>query len=99
MKKNQIQAATLIVVVAFPLLLYFFVKYSSTAHFERLPYQYSLSPEGDTVYHWMPDFSFTDQNGESIIKDDMLGDVYIVSFFDGMEEEHVKEKSDSYNFL
>lgn len=99
MKKNQIQAVTLIVVVAFPLLLYFFVKYSSTAHFERLPFQYSLSAEGDTIFHKMPAFSFTDQTGKSFSQSDMLDDVYVVSFFDGMEEEHIMEKSDRYNFL
>lgn len=89
----------LIVVVAFPLLIYFMVKFGSTAHFERLPHQYSLSATGDTIYHNMPDFAFTDQEGNSFTRSDMAGDVYIVSFFDGMEEIHVTEKSDRYNFL
>lgn len=99
MKKNQIQATILIVVVAFPLFLYFFVKYFSIAHFERLPFQYSLATDGDTVFHKMPDFSFTDQLGNPFTKADMAGDVYIVSFFDGTEEEHVTEKLDQYNVL
>jgi len=97
MKRNQIQAAILIVIVAFPLGLYFFVKFFSTAHFERMPFQYSISASGDTIYHTMPELEFTDQNGHAFNSRQMLGDVYVVSFFDGSEEAHIPIKEDRLN--
>ncbi len=99
MKRNKIQAVILLVVIAFPLFLYFFVKYSSTAHFERLPYQYSLDANGDTIFHELPEFRLQDQNGKNFGKSDMLGDVYLISFFDGAEDAHVSDKAARFNYL
>ena len=89
----------LIVVVAFPLFIYFFVKFGSVAHFERMSFQYSLNEQGDTLYHQLPDFSFTNQLGEPFTRADMKGSVWIVSFFDGAEKEHIGEERAPYNEL
>lgn len=35
----------------------------------------------DTVYHQVPDFSFTDQNGDTVTRAMMLGKVTVVDFF------------------
>jgi protein SCO1/2 len=99
MKKNQLQASIAIFVIALPVIVYFIFKGFSTAHFNNMPYQYSVSASGDTLIHTLPDFELTDQNGQPFSRKDMLGKVYIVSFFDGMEEEHVPDKKDRYNFI
>ncbi len=36
---------------------------------------------GDTVYHTIPDFIFTNQNGESIKSEDLEGKIIIANFF------------------
>ena len=37
--------------------------------------------EGDTLYHTIPDFSFTDQNGKTFGSDDLKGKIYVANFF------------------
>ncbi len=36
---------------------------------------------GDTVYHTISDFSFTDQEGETLTKSDLEGKIYVANFF------------------
>lgn len=36
---------------------------------------------GDTVYHTISDFSFIDQQGDSVRKSDMQGKIYVANFF------------------
>ncbi len=35
----------------------------------------------DTVYYTIPDFSFTNQEGKTVTNKDMLGNIYVASFF------------------
>lgn len=37
--------------------------------------------QADTIYHTIPDFSFTNQNGEVITQDAFKGKIYIADFF------------------
>lgn len=56
-------------------------------HFSQLPYigpkEAVLNSEGtyDTLYHKIPYFEFTNQDGKTVTRDDLLGSVYIADFF------------------
>lgn len=80
MDKNRFQAIVLVAIIVMPLIIFFVFKATSTAYFDSLPYQYSIK-NGDTLYHELPDFSFTDQDGDAFTDEDMRDQVYIVSFF------------------
>ena len=40
-----------------------------------------LMATGDTIYPTIPDFSFTNQNGETVTNADFEGKIYVVDFF------------------
>ena len=40
-----------------------------------------LDSKGDTIYHTIPDFSFTNQEGKTITKKDLEGKIYVANFF------------------
>ena len=37
--------------------------------------------DGDTLFHTIPDFRFTDQNGKSFGSEDLKGKIYVANFF------------------
>lgn len=64
-----------------PLLVYYLFKSLSHPVFQSFPYAYSIDAEGDTLYHEVPPFTFTDPTGDSFTREDMLGKMWVVSFF------------------
>ncbi len=54
---------------------------------ERLPYYgerdytYENGEISDTLFHKIPDFSYTNQNGRTISEKDVLGSVFVADFF------------------
>ena len=40
-----------------------------------------LAPNGDTIYHTVPDFHFIDQAGQAVSQKDFEGKVYVADFF------------------
>lgn len=40
-----------------------------------------VGPQGDTLYHQIPDFTFTDQDGNLISQETTAGKIYITDFF------------------
>lgn len=41
----------------------------------------SVAPQGDTLYHVIPDFNFTDQEGKGVSQEDLTGKIYVADFF------------------
>ena len=56
---------------------------TETASFSKLPYFNSqdFTPEWDKGVHKIPDFSFTNQNGETVNNNTFEGKIYIAVFF------------------
>ncbi|MEM6262400.1 MAG: SCO family protein [Bacteroidota bacterium] len=81
MAKNRSQAVILVLVIAIPLIIYFTFRYTTSPVFNNIPYQYSLSEAGDTLFHTLPEASFTTTEGVTYSRDDMLGKVWVFSFF------------------
>jgi len=50
---------------------------------KELPYlgPHDVSAAGDTVYHRIPDFSFVNQDGDTLTQQDVKGKVYVADFF------------------
>lgn len=77
----------LIAMLVLPVFIYLIFVYGlKDVFFETLPYVEMPElkegiPTGDTVAYTIPDFAFTDQNGNVLTKDSMLGKVYVASFF------------------
>ena len=83
-KKNKI----LILLAILLLPSFFYVILSTGKHnFNRLPYygpkEAVLNEEGkyDTIYHKIPYFEFTSQDGKQVSSDDLLGNIYVADFF------------------
>ena len=80
--KNFWSYLILFVLFVLPLLVYFLFKNLSRPVFQSFPYAYSLSSTtGDTLYHELPPFTFTDTEGRPFTREDMRGKIWIVSFF------------------
>jgi protein SCO1/2 len=88
MDANKVRAAIVLVLIVLPVSLYFFLKFNTTAVYNTIPFQYSISPEtGDTLWHELPEFNLKDvQSGEAITRNTLLGNVWVVGFFDQKDE-------------
>lgn len=77
----------LIAMLVLPVFIYLVFVYGlKDVFFETLPYVempelIDNKPTGDTVAYVIPDFAFTDQDGNVLTKDSMLSKVYVASFF------------------
>jgi protein SCO1/2 len=51
--------------------------------FKKLPVvaPFEINANGDTVFHKIPDFSLTNQEGKSITQKDLDGKIYVANFF------------------
>lgn len=83
-KKARVVLIAMLVLPVFVYLL--FVYGLKDVFFETLPYIQveELSdgrPTGDSAVYIVPDFQFTDQNGEIITQDSLRGNIYVASFF------------------
>jgi len=78
----------LLIVLVLPVLVYITFVYSQRGVFfktldilgPKTPVQ-NADGSFDTTYYQVPNFSFTDQNGEIITQDSLLGNFYVASFF------------------
>lgn len=72
----------ILVLVLFVPMLLLFLFYRGVDHqFDRVPYQFDLVEEGDTVYHTLPDFSLLDLKGDTLGREALQGYVTFLSFF------------------
>lgn len=56
----------------------------STPKNEKLPFigeRLGLTPTGDTIYPTIPNFSFINQNGDTVTNADFEGKIYVADFF------------------
>lgn len=88
MDANKVRAGIVVMLIVLPVTLYFFLKFNTTAVYNTIPLQYSISPEtGDTLWHELPEFSLTDaRDGSSINRESLLGNVWVIGFFDQKDE-------------
>ena len=81
MKKSNVGVLIGVVAIVF-LGGFFFYKKSTGAPLRYLPYFGSKKPiPGDTIYHTIPDFSFVNQDGKIITKENVLGKIYVADYF------------------
>lgn len=69
------------IILGFPFITFIFLKIFSTSVYRTIPYKYEVVG-GDTLIYELPNFTLTDVNGASVSKEDLLGNVAIISFFD-----------------
>lgn len=78
------KVAFLVAILLLPSLFYLFL-YTGANNFKRLPIygpkELSESNPKDTIYHKIPDFSLTNQNGETVSLSDLEGKIYVADFF------------------
>ena len=82
--KNQFWKKLIIpiVILLFPVVLWL-VLVTGHNHFKTLPIlgPIEISASGDTIYHSIPEFSFTNQNGEVVGSRNSEDQIYVVNFF------------------
>lgn len=76
------KVAILIAILLLPSLLYLFL-HTGVNNFQRLQIYgpKSVNQEGDTLYHTIPDFEFTNHLGEKVSHEDYSGNIYVADFF------------------
>ncbi|RMG31972.1 MAG: hypothetical protein D6730_00465 [Bacteroidetes bacterium] len=77
--KRRIQLIVFAIFVL-PITLYLVFKSISKPQFQPVPHSFSILDNGDTLYHKLPPFRFTDQNGKPFTREDMLGNISLMSF-------------------
>lgn len=88
MNVNQTRATVAVLILVLPVALYFFLKGASTAVYNTIPFQYSISPgNGDTLWHTLPEFSLQGPGDDEVItRESLLGDVWVIGFIDYKDE-------------
>ena len=67
--------------------VFYLMLYTGEHNYTRLPYlgnhEVVKQVDGsyDTVYHQIPYFEFTNQDGKKVTRDDLLGNIYVADFF------------------
>ena len=81
-----IKVLFLVIILALPGAIYLIMS-KGVHHYTKLPY---IGPKTaienanggyDTNYHKIPYFEFINQDGETVTRDDLLGNVYVTDFF------------------
>ncbi|MBL0105098.1 MAG: SCO family protein [Bacteroidetes bacterium] len=69
-------------ILLFPVILWL-VLVTGHNHFQTLPIigPVDVNANGDTTYHTIPPFSFTNQDGKTITDKDLENQIYVASFF------------------
>ena len=81
MAKRSITGPLILIgVFGIPLLTYLFLFVGTEQQFNRVPYQYDISTNGDTLWHTLPDFSLVNTAGETITHKDLKGNICIAGF-------------------
>lgn len=88
MSKNTTKAGILIAILVIPAFIFIFLKLFGNNYY-KLPYMMPeidehgqvLMKGADTVYHKIPDFVLTDQNGTQFSSQQTKGKIYVVNFF------------------
>lgn len=70
------------IILAFPVVLWILITRGHN-RFKELPIlgPIEVSGNGDTTYHAVPPFSFTDQSGKTFSSDDLKNKLYVANFF------------------
>ncbi|MEB2777035.1 SCO family protein [Algoriphagus sp. D3-2-R+10] len=83
-----LQGLVLVCILLVPILIFLFLKgfgsnnYDIPVFFEKgVDNPFRECPIADTTQHYIPEFSFTNQEGEKVGREDMEGKVTIVDFF------------------
>lgn len=71
----------LLVVFLSPLLFYLAMIRLSRPVFSQFPFAYSLSPQGDTLYHQLPAFALQDLRGGLLTDSSLRGTVTYLAFY------------------
>lgn len=69
-------------ILGFPVLFWILLTRGHN-NFKTLEYfgPVEVTSSGDSIYHTIPNFSFTDENGIQLSSDDLKGKIYIANFF------------------
>ncbi len=86
MGKNRSATRILLIVLLLPLLVFGFMYKFTEQNFERLPFEYDLVENGDTVFHRIPDDVFNDVSGETFTSEDLKGNLVFIDFFSVRED-------------
>lgn len=70
------------VVILFPVVFWLLLTRGHN-EFKKLPHvgPFEINAQGDTVYHTIPAFKFTDQEGKTFSSKDLEGKIYVANFF------------------
>lgn len=81
MAKRSIAGPLILIgVFGIPLLTYLFLFVGTEQQFNRVPYQYDIGADGDTLWHTLPDFSLVDVEGNTVTREDLVGNICITGF-------------------
>jgi protein SCO1 len=71
-----------LIILAFPVVLWILITRGHN-RFRELPVfgPIDIAANGDTVYHTIPAFTFTDQTGKKVSSADLENKIYVVNFF------------------
>lgn len=80
--KNQRRVLVLLSIIILPCLFWLLLIMGKN-HYKRLEVfgPKDVNEKGDTIYHSIPPFSFTNQEGRTISDKDVDGKIYVASFF------------------
>lgn len=86
MENRRSPIVILLVVLLLPILVFTFMYTLTNQNFERLPFEYDLVENGDTVFHRVPDVVFTEISGDTFTTSDLNGHLVFMDFYTVRED-------------
>ena len=74
----------LLIILVLPVLFFLTLQFGGKNKYKDLPHlgiPEGITEKGDTVWHTLPPFSFTDQNGNSFGSTQLKGKIFVAEFF------------------
>lgn len=85
-KGKSFTGIVLFALFVLPMLIYFFFYFGTEQRFQRVPYQYDIVENGDTVFHELPIFALVNLDGDTLRKEDLLGNITLIDFFTTVDD-------------
>lgn len=83
MTKNKLKKGAILIAILILPTVFFFALHSGVNNFNPLPFYgpKTINEAGDTTYHTIPYFEFTNHLGEKVTQKDYEGKIYVADFF------------------
>ncbi|WNJ16611.1 hypothetical protein [Pontibacter sp. G13] len=82
-RQGNIARWMVMAVLVVPIMLYLYLRFGADHKFDRVPFQYEITTNGDSAIRRLPVFSMVSTDGDTITDEDLKGNICFIMFASG----------------